>query len=371
MKSIKKKILFRIGSLRAGGAERVLLNVTNYLKNEFDVTILLNVNAGELLTEIAIGVKLKYINEKPKNTWGKIVNTFRYQYYSCFPKQMYFSVLKDNNYDFEVSFSHGMPQGVLRSPNKKSKKIIWMHADVFKTKQATPSYLKLIARHDFIVAVSDYLVSDLQSSLPNHRSIKKATNLLDIKRIQSLSEEPIKEADAMRQEISLISIGTLSKVKGHAELIRVHKQLMDEKVSHHLYIIGEGPERVNLEQLIGALAVSDTVSLMGHKENPYPYLKNSSIFVHNSASEGYGNVLLEALILNKPIVSSPIKSADEILNKGKWGRITNSRSEDLHKNLKELILGKEKRRDLERLLVLNQPVYDPETIKKEIDDIFK
>jgi glycosyltransferase involved in cell wall biosynthesis len=87
-----------------------------------------------------------------------------------------------------------------------------------------------------------------------------------------------------------------------------------------LLILGEGEERSALEALTRKLGVSEDVALPGFVENPYPYLRQSALFVLSSAWEGLPTVLIEALALGAPIVSTDCPSGPaEILSNGRYG----------------------------------------------------
>jgi glycosyltransferase involved in cell wall biosynthesis len=87
-------------------------------------------------------------------------------------------------------------------------------------------------------------------------------------------------------------------------------------------ILGEGEERSALETLIRNLGISDDVALPGFVDNPYPYLRQSAVFVLSSAWEGLPTVLIEALALGAPIVSTDCPSGPaEILRNGSYGSL--------------------------------------------------
>ena len=84
--------------------------------------------------------------------------------------------------------------------------------------------------------------------------------------------------------------------------IKVQKELENRGIHIKVYIIGEGNLRLNLQKEIDSLGLTEDTVLLGGKENPYPYIKNCDYFCLPSYYEGYGLVLEEAKILNKPII---------------------------------------------------------------------
>ena len=68
--------------------------------------------------------------------------------------------------------------------------------------------------------------------------------------------------------------------------------------------------------------LQEYIKLLGVKKNPYPWIKNSKLLVHSSRYEGFGLVLVEALILGKVVISSNCKVGPrEILNNGEYGSL--------------------------------------------------
>jgi glycosyltransferase involved in cell wall biosynthesis len=89
-----------------------------------------------------------------------------------------------------------------------------------------------------------------------------------------------------------------------------------------LLILGEGALRNELQAQVDELNLSDVVKLHGFELNPYKYLAKSDLFVLSSIYEGFGNVIVEALALNVPVVSTDCPSGpSEILDNGTWGEL--------------------------------------------------
>ena len=119
----------------------------------------------------------------------------------------------------------------------------------------------------------------------------------------------------------ILSIGRLSDQKDFPTLFRAFVRLRREGRAR-LLVLGDGDQRPYLEKLAADLGISDVVSMPGFVDNPYPYLAKASVLVLSSRAEGLPTVLIEAMALGTPIVSSNCRSGpDEILEGGKWGRL--------------------------------------------------
>ena len=100
-------------------------------------------------------------------------------------------------------------------------------------------------------------------------------------------------------------------VKNQALLLKAYARL---KTDLHLVLLGKGNQEENLKKLAKKLNIENKVHFLGWQSNPYKYIKNAKLFVLSSNVEGFGNVLVESLILNTPVVSTNCPSGpNEIL----------------------------------------------------------
>lgn len=119
----------------------------------------------------------------------------------------------------------------------------------------------------------------------------------------------------------ILSVGRLDPQKDYPTLIRAFS-LIHDRVQHNLIILGEGNRRRELERLISELQLDDRVFLPGYHENPYAYMQRASLFVMSSVWEGLPNVLIEALAVGCPVVSTNCPSGpNEILENGRYGSL--------------------------------------------------
>ena len=118
-----------------------------------------------------------------------------------------------------------------------------------------------------------------------------------------------------------VSVGELSERKDHATLIRAFAQL---NATHpaRLIILGKGREQSRLQALAQALKVADRVQLPGFVDQPFGYMAHATALVHSARWEGLGFVLIEALAVGTPVISTDCPSGPrEILNDGQLGTL--------------------------------------------------
>lgn len=120
----------------------------------------------------------------------------------------------------------------------------------------------------------------------------------------------------------VIGAGRLTRQKDFATLLRAFSLVLKERPAR-LLLLGDGPEREGLEALSRELGISAAVDFHGFVANPFPFIARSNLFVLSSAWEGFGNVLVEAMALGVPVVSTDCPSGPrEILHDGALGPLT-------------------------------------------------
>ncbi len=117
----------------------------------------------------------------------------------------------------------------------------------------------------------------------------------------------------------ILGVGRLVKQKDFETLIQAFARARDVR-SLRLLILGEGSEQAKLEQLVQQLGVAESVIFTGFVDNPLTYMASADLCVSSSAWEGFGNILVEAMGVGTPVVSTDSPSGPtEILAGGTYG----------------------------------------------------
>lgn len=342
----KKKILIRIGSLRHGGAEKVLVTFLKNLSPEkYEIDLLLNLHSGKYLKDVPSWINVYYLNKGEMITTNRPQDipqkAFRVIYQSIlkkFPKLLYKFILPNKKYDIEFAAIHGIASEILNSPNQSSKKIVWIHNDLSNIPEYTETRLKEFFKFDQILVISDkinQLFLDLATSEEQKNKVVRIYNPIDVEEIKELAKQPceLKKNDVP----TFVSIGTVFPQKGFDRLLRAHRRLLDEGFQHNVWIVGDGYDFPNIKKLFEELNVSQTAKLVGFKENPYPYFIQADYYILSSRYEGYPTVLFEAMTLAKPIIASDVSGVREMLNDGELGHIIDNSDEAIYEGLKYFI----------------------------------
>jgi CDP-glycerol glycerophosphotransferase len=166
-------------------------------------------------------------------------------------------------------------------------------------------------------------------------------NVIDGEAILRQADEPLDPELAAWAKGSRLfaNLGRLSPEKDQAKLIRAFAKVYAQDRSAKLVILGEGPLRHELERLISDLRLNDVVKLAGQYANPFPVLKRCECFVLSSNHEGQPMVLLEAMVLGKPIVATDIDGNRGVLGDGHGALVENS-VEGMRDGLQAFLAGR-------------------------------
>ena len=174
---------------------------------------------------------------------------------------------------------------------------------------------------DAVFAVSKGVATELQDKIPAiSNKLIVMNNPVITSLLYNLSTIEVNHPWLLDNTTPVIlGVGRLNKQKNFPLLINAFSRVVST-LSARLIILGEGPERTALEELIVSLNLNEKVALPGFNENPYAYMSRASVFVLSSDWEGSPNVLVEAMALGTPVIATDCPSGPaEILENGKFG----------------------------------------------------
>ena len=340
-----KKVVFAITSLQLGGAERVLVDIVNRLKDHYDVTIFTLYGQGEFLSQVDKDVKCISLYDtsyerrcRVQKLCTSLLMAIPFLWKAIYHKHL------EGRYDVEIAFLEGPPTWILSCPTR-AKKIAWIHNDLEKTFAGGifniyKHHLNRLAysRYDELVFVSYDNKTTFEKLYPSLKKGKVIYNYIDTRRIERLSLEHV-DSPYKKDAPVFVSVCRLTEQKGIERLIHVHKKLIDDGYFHYIYIIGDGPLKSMLLDLIRYEQVQETFFLLGKRENPYPYMREADYFILASYYEGYGMVLVEAQTLGKTILitdTAAREAVDDYSNK----IIMENSEEGIYQGIKEMTCKK-------------------------------
>ncbi|ARW00463.1 MULTISPECIES: glycosyltransferase [Bacillus] len=146
-------------------------------------------------------------------------------------------------------------------------------------------------------------------------------------------------------EINFVNMGRLSPEKDQEKLIRAFSQLINkyQNLKMKLYIIGDGILKGTLNDLVETLGLEESVIFTGQMKNPFFLINKADCFVLSSNHEGQPMVLLETLVLNKPIIATDIAGSRSILEDG-YGTLAPNDVDGLFSEMEKFVLDNSEER---------------------------
>ena len=341
-----RTIVISSGDLTMGGLQKVLVEYLKLIdKNKYKIVLLIANDYGKknlFLEEIPKNVEIQFVRpynlvskiaELSKNR--KILNRLLLKRYRYRSKRVFKSIFleklsKLGKIDLIIDFDGGLKS--ILDNLKAEKKIIWIHSSIRKHKQDNKSkisrYGEELKKYDKIIAICKEMNEEIKELYPSlSHKIEYIYNPLDCNNIIEQGNENIEKITSYEKELIesdyFLAISRLDVVQKDFEtLIEGYSILKNSNVKERLYIIGEGNGRVKIEKMIEEKNLGEDVILLGEKKNPYVWMKHSKLFIHSSRYEGLPTVLLEALMMDKFIVSSNCPTGPtEILTNPKVGEL--------------------------------------------------
>ena len=331
------KILFLIHDLGPGGAEKVLVNLVNNMdKNVFDITVMSLFGGGVNERFLDPDVRYQVVYKKTFPVNSHVMKLFS-------PKMLHKAYIREK-YDIEVSYLEGPSARIISGCGDSHTKLVsWIHVEQHSRKVASKAFRtyreseKAYGRFDAVAAVSQYVRRDFQALYPHIRNIHVLYNTIETEKILSLKDEEVPEGLFSDKEFKICGVGKIVPVKGFMKLARVHKKLRDHNYPVHTYILGEGPEKEKIEDYIRVNGMEDTFTFLGYQINPYKYVARCDAFVCASSAEGFSTAATEAVLVNTPVITTPVSGMEELLGEDPCGVICGSSEEDIFRELRRWI----------------------------------
>ena len=339
------KVAYIVTPIEFGGAEKVNLTfLRNVDRTRFEIQLIVLIRPWEENNVVNELEKEKYIIHKipvamrPRNSGHDYIRIIR-----CF--RMLYSILTSN--PFDLVHSHGYFADIIGAPAAKVLKI--SHISTCHGFISNDRNLVLYNRldqmalrfSDKIIAVSEQIKDDLEKSGIKKSKISVIQNAVQtIHKAENYEENRRKKrlALAVKDEEFIVGyVGRLSDEKGVRYLIEAGMLLMETGIPHKILIIGDGPKRKELEDMVKMKGLEDNIIFTGFQTNIEEWMPALDIFVLPSLTEGTPMALLEAMSFGIPVVATRVGGVPKVIENGINGILVNSSdSKALAENLKIL-----------------------------------
>ncbi|EJN3800925.1 glycosyltransferase [Vibrio alginolyticus] len=355
---LSMRICFIIDSFRFGGAQKVTYDLVKSLRDNdnikvdvvtyFDKIEILDAKALEIKNVTICGLSrasvLSYLDALMFKTFGKL-----YQYLmSSFYTRSLMRQLDINSYDkiLLVSDAAFFPFHRLKHYHNKITFIThsikskqYLKSNFFLVKFLLKTLVKKVFSNVHLVAVSEGIRADIITNFGvNESKVNTIYNLLPFKDIKTKAQ--LAPEISVSQEY-ICHVGRHSSEKRIDILLLAYKRLVDNGFTESLLLIGDGPERIKLESMVKSLGLSNKVTFCGFLSNPYPLVSKSKCLVLSSEREGLPTVIIEALCLGVPVVSTNCESGPSEIMQGKLAEYLTrvNCSDDLANKISSVLLG--------------------------------
>lgn len=282
-------------------------------------------------------------NLESAEMWKVLHDIYQREYRRLYGHTKFDTIINFEGYSFFWSslFALGKPVN--------ANNILFMHSDMKSEYLIRHPYLiglfNIYKNYDALISVSEKMrginYENLGSSfgLPSEK-FGYSINAINPDEILSRSQEEVDPdiAEWIGGSDYFITLGRLSPEKDQAKLIKSIAKVRNDFSSIKLVILGDGPLMGDLQRQVIDLGLEDSVMLAGLRENPFPLLRKAQCFVLSSNHEGQPMVLLESMVLGKPIIATDIDGNRGVLNGG-YGELVENSVEGLAAGLKNFLKG--------------------------------
>lgn len=365
------KILFITSNLGGGGAERALVNLINKLnRNKFEPHLALFQKEGEFVDKLANDVPVYEIQPQDygsiHRTWKRIF-TIRKIVRNIKP-DIIMSVL------WQANAVVGLTDKLWNLNtnlifNEQNSPLSSLITDA-RQRKLWPIAKRLYHQADLLIATSKGIALELKSETGTSADkIKVVYNPIDIDSSKFTPKSRISKNN--QDSFKILAIGRLTPQKNFSMLLKTCAIVLK---THNitLIVLGEGPERENLELLSRNLNISSRVNFLGFVPEPQVYYSQADIFALTSIHEGFGNVIVEAMSMGIPVIATDCPHGPrEILQNGTSGILVPI-NDDNHfaREIIELIENPEKREHLSKSGLIRANDFSLQIIVPKYEEIF-
>ena len=331
-------VLFFIPTLDRGGAENVLVNLVNNIdQSRFRITVQTLFDNDSQKERLKPGIEYRSFLYKQFHGNSRLQ--------ALIPAKLLYRMIIGKRYDIVVSYLEGPTAHILGGcPYENTKKVAWFHSALDSDRRLAAGFVskeeavRAYQQYDSVVYVAETVKEKIEElaglAFPNPSVLYNTLNVEDI-REKALEESAKSVFDT--NEFNIISVGKLAPVKGYDRLARVHRKLREEGYPCHVYLLGDGEERKELESYLAEQKLKDSFTLLGFLDNPYRYLSKADLFVCSSRREGFSTAATEALILGIPVCTTEVSGMREMLGDSEFGLITENSEDALYQGIKRLL----------------------------------
>jgi glycosyltransferase involved in cell wall biosynthesis len=368
------KLLFVTTVLGGGGAEKHLLRVANHLDRErFRVSVALVKPEGEFEPALAGDVRKFYLN--PRRDGSTTVRSLQ----SAGPLRRLIEAERPDLVFSVIDLVNLVSVYAARGARPRPKVVLGVQTPPSIAYGSWHPVSKLILSlmprmypgADAVVALSKGVAEDLHALVPRTRDrVSVIPNAGVEPGVREMARESLSPGERPGGPL-VVACGRLKPLKGFAHLIDALAEVR-KTIPAHLWIVGEGEQRAELERKAERLGLQGCVRLLGFHENPYRYMAAADVFVLSSLFEGFGNVIVEAMACGAPVVATDCPYGPrDIIRDGETGLLVEPASADsLARGILRVLTDGELKKRLAANGLARSLDFEAESIAGEYGELF-
>lgn len=291
-----------VPAMYSGGQERVVSRLTSILKDTYDIKVLL---FDRTMMDYSLDCEF-YSLDLPSRQGNPVVSKLIMVLRRI--RKVRKLIKKDRPFA-SVSFGHGANIVNVIACAGLCPSIVSLrgYESLLCLKKRTGFPDRMLTRKaGKIICVSRAMADELAEMMPDRKHrIHVLYNAYDTEEIKTMAERPTEMDEWFAGNPVIITVGTLAPVKGYWHLIKAFSLL--KKKHPDLKLVHIGPDYAGygtkLKKMVCDLGLEEEVRFLGYRDNPYPYMARSRMFLLSSITEGFPNALVEAMACQIPVIA--------------------------------------------------------------------
>jgi L-malate glycosyltransferase len=267
-----------------------------------------------------------------------------------------------------------MAQSILKDRGVSLPFVTTLHGTDITLVGKDPGYKPVVEysinRSNGVTSVSQNLKDETLKNFNITKEIQVIPNFIDFSRFKKTDKDHFKKAIAPSGEKILTHVSNFRKVKRVEDVVKMF-DLVIKKIPSKLFLVGDGPERMNIEILCRQLGNCDQVRFLGKQDAVEELLAVSDLFILPSETESFGLAALEAMAVEVPVISSDAGGLPEINIQGKTGFMSPVGDyADMAKNAVFILEDEGRLREFKRNALQQAKVFDIANILPQYEDYY-
>jgi glycosyltransferase involved in cell wall biosynthesis len=386
----KKKLLIINQHFSTGGIKKSLENLLPSLMNRYDVNVVfISGNTQEfdekfpeirMKSPFILSSALSSLKEirKMNYSWLRDIIKVAFVFASklCDTETMVNLIIRISKslgeYDCVISYAHdnwlinggfyGGGNSLAIKKTKSMKKITWVHGEPKAFGLNKDRLISTYSDFDYVVAVSDAVKSQFEQMSEGRIKCERIYNILNLEEICDKCKNVSYKED--KDIFRIVTVGRLSKIAKRIDKVNeIAKMLKKHGYKFQWTVVGGGSEYESCVRVCKEYGLENMVNYVGNQNNPYPYMKESDLFVLVSDTESMSIAINESIAVGTPVITTDFPAAYESIQDGVTGFIVGKSIDALYQKVAYCINNREVLNKMRKNIQMH-PYSNNNSIKK-------